>query len=82
MSKIKIKKRKRGETEGPSETGGFLSILIPDKLELTVRVPEEDKELILGKLEETKDEMMKNWRIVQIIMATGIILSVLDKIFL
>ena len=82
MSKIKIKKRKRGETESTSETGGFLSNLIPDKLELTIRVPEEDKEVILEKLEDTKNEMMRNWRIVQIIMASGIILSVLDKIFL
>ena len=82
MSKIKIKKRKRSESQGTQPTSGFLSNLIPDKLELTIRVPEEDKEVILEKLEDTKNEMMRNWRIVQIIMATGIVLSVLDKIFL
>ena len=80
MSK-KIKPRKRG-SPSEKEGKGFLSNLIPDKLELTIRVPEEDKELILEKLEDTKDEMMRNWRIVQIIMATGIVLSVLDKMFL
>ena len=79
----KIKPRKKGTTPRTEPTrGNFLSNLIPEKLELTVRVPEEDKELILDKLEETKNEMMYNWRIVQIIMATGIILRVLDKIFL
>ena len=79
----KITPRKKGTTPRTEPTrGNFLSNLIPEKLELTVRVPEEDKELILDKLEETKNEMMYNWRIVQIIMATGIILSVLDKIFL
>jgi len=82
LSKIKIKKRKKTDGQGTQPTGNFLSNLIPDKLELTIRVPEEDKELILEKLEDTKDEMMRNWRIVQIIMATGIVLSVLDKMFL
>ncbi len=82
MSKIKIKKRKKSDRQGTQPTAGFLSNLIPDKLELTIRVPEEDKEVILEKLEDTKNEMMRNWRIVQIIMASGIILSVLDKIFL
>tara|TARA_B100000073_G_scaffold273313_1_gene233108 strand:- start:1203 stop:1451 length:249 start_codon:yes stop_codon:yes gene_type:complete len=82
LSKIKIKKRKRSESQGTQPTSGFLSNLIPDKLELTIRVPEEDKEVILEKLEDTKNEMMRNWRIVQIIMATGIVLSVLDKMFL
>jgi len=80
MSK-KIKPRKRGS---PSEKQdkGFLSNLIPDKLELTIRVPEEDKQIIIDKIDETKNEMIFNWRIVQIIMATGLILSAIDKMFL
>jgi hypothetical protein len=81
MNKIKPRKRETTPRAEPTR-GNFLSNLIPDKLELTIRVPEEDKELILDKLEETKNEMMHNWRIVQIIMATGIILSILDKVFI
>ena len=82
MSKtIKPRKRETTPRTGPSR-GNFLSNLIPDKLELTIRVPEEDKQIIIDKIDETKNEMIFNWRIVQIIMATGLILSVLDKMFL
>ena len=79
----KIKPRKRGTTPRTEPTrGNFLSNLIPDKLELTIRVPEEDKQIIIDKIDETKSEMIFNWRIVQIIMATGLILSAIDKMFL
>jgi hypothetical protein len=82
MSKtIKPRKRETTPRTGPTR-GNFLSNLIPDKLELTIRVPEEDKQIIIDKIDETKNEMIFNWRIVQIIMATGLILSVLDKMFL
>ena len=82
MSKtIKPRKRETTPRTGPTR-GNFLSNLIPDKLELTIRVPEEDKQIIIDKIDETKNEMIFNWRIVQIIMATGLILSVLDKMLL
>ena len=58
LSKIKIKKRKKTDGQGTQPTGNFLSNLIPDKLELTIRVPEEDKELILEKLGRKK--VLKN----------------------
>ncbi len=79
-----VKERKRqnkDKTVSNKESFFDLSSLIPNNLELTIKMQDEDKEILLEKLEETKNDMLHNWRIVQIIMATGIILSVVGKFY-
>ena len=79
-----VKERKRenkDKTVSNKESFFDLSNLIPSNLELTIKMQDEDKEILLEKLEETKNDMLHNWRIVQIIMATGIILSVVGKFY-
>ena len=77
-----VKERKRKANDKTvSRQDSFLSSLIPSNLELTIKIPEEDKAVLLEKLEETKNDMLRNWRIVQIIMATGIILSVVGRFY-
>ena len=79
-----VKERKRqnkDKTVSNKESFFDLSSLIPNNLELTIKMQDEDKEILLEKLEETKNDMLHNWRIVQIIMATGIILRVVGKFY-
>jgi len=79
-----VKERKRqnkDKTVSNKESFFDLSSLIPNNLELTIKMQDEDKEILLEKLEETKNDMLHNWRIVQIIMATGIMLSVVGKFY-
>jgi len=79
-----VKERKRNnkdKTVSKKESFFDLSSLVPSNLELTIKIQDEDKEMLLEKLEETKNDMLHNWRIVQIIMATGIILSVIGKFY-
>jgi hypothetical protein len=78
---IKERGRKNDKKVSKKESFFDLSNLIPSNLELTIKIQEEDRELLLDKLEETKNDMLRNWRIVQIIMATGIILSVIGKFY-
>jgi len=79
-----VKERKRNnkdKTVSKKESFFDLSSLVPSNLELTIKIQDEDKEMLLEKLEETKNDMLHNWRIVQIIMATGIILSVVGRFY-
>tara|TARA_B100000902_G_scaffold44566_1_gene52119 strand:- start:9904 stop:10143 length:240 start_codon:yes stop_codon:yes gene_type:complete len=77
-----VKERKRKNNDKTvSKQDSFLSSLIPSNLELTIKMQDEDKEILLEKLEETKKDMLRNWRIVQIIMASGIILSVVGRFY-
>ena len=76
--KVKQKSRTAVKSKGLFD----LSSLIPDKLELTIRVPDEDREVIISKIDEIKDEMVFNWRIVQIIMSVSIILAISKELFL
>lgn len=79
---VKERKRKnKDKTVSNKESFFDLSNLIPSNLELTIKMQDEDKEILLEKLEETKKDMLHNWRIVQIIMATGIILSVVGRFY-
>ena len=52
-----------------------LSGLIPNKLELTINLKDEDKDMVMGKIDEMKDDLIFNWRIVQILMGFAIIAS-------
>ena len=71
-TKPKVKQKSRAA--GKKSKGFFdLSSIIPDKLELTIRVPEDDRDVIINKIDEIKDEMIFNWRIVQVLMGFAII---------
>ena len=65
-----VTKRKR---TGKKESTSFLKNLIPNKLELTINLKDEDKDLVMGKIDEMKDDLIFNWRIVQILMGIAII---------
>jgi len=82
-TKPKVIQKSKGQRAGKKKKNFFdLSTLIPDKLELTIRVPEDDREVIINKIDEIKDEMIFNWRIVQIIMSVSIILAITKEFFL
>jgi len=82
-SKPKVTQKSKGQRARKKKKNFFdLSTLIPDKLELTIRVPDEDREVIINKIDEIKDEMVFNWRIVQIIMSVSIILAITKEFFL
>mgnify|MGYP005644275871 FL=1 len=64
-----FKQRKR------SSKKSFLDGLLPDNINLTINMNQEDKEIVLNKIDEMKDDIIYNWRIVQVLMALGIVLG-------
>ena len=64
-----FKQRKR------SSKKSFLDGLVPDNINLTINMNQEDKEIVLNKIDEMKDDIIYNWRIVQVLMALGIVLG-------
>jgi|TARA_B110001454_G_C12714408_1_gene432025 hypothetical protein len=71
--KSNVKQRKK--TNPVKKSTGFLEGLIPSNINLTVNMNDEDKELVLNKIDEMKDDLIFNWRIVQVLMGLGIILG-------
>ena len=66
----KVKRRKKSSTKS-----SFLDGLLPDNINLTINLKEEDKKIVLDKMDEMKDDLIFNWRIVQVLMAAGILLG-------
>ena len=62
-TKKQVKQRKRS-----SKKSSFLEGLLPDNINLTINMNDEDKEIVLNKMDEMKDELIYNWRIVQVLM--------------
>jgi|TARA_B100001758_G_C18338658_1_gene573058 hypothetical protein len=58
-----------------SKKSSFLEGLLPDNINLTINMNDEDKEIVLNKMDEMKDELIYNWRIVQVLMFLGIMLG-------
>ena len=56
------------------------SKLMRGELNLTIKLPEEDKERIEAKLDAMSDRIEKNWRITQIIMAVAVIAGVIGQV--
>ena len=75
FAKKKPKQRKRS-----SKKSSFLDGLLPDNINLTINLKEEDKKIVLDKMDEMKDDLIFNWRIVQVLMAAGIMLGFLGSI--
>ena len=65
-----FKQRKRS-----SKKSSFLDGLLPDNINLTINLKEEDKKIIFDKMDEMKDDLIYNWRIVQVLMFLGIMLG-------
>lgn len=70
----KPKQRKR------SSKSSFLDGLLPDNINLTINLKEEDKKIVLDKMDEMKDDLIFNWRIVQVLMFLGIMLGFVGSI--
>tara|TARA_B100001778_G_scaffold334046_1_gene344183 strand:+ start:2078 stop:2398 length:321 start_codon:yes stop_codon:yes gene_type:complete len=70
-----FKQRKRS-----SKKSSFLDGLLPDNINLTINLKEEDKKVVLDKMDEMKDDLIFNWRIVQVLMAVGILLGFIGSI--
>ena len=71
----KPKQRKRN-----SKKSSFLDGLLPDNINLSINLKEEDKKVVLDKMDEMKDDLIFNWRIVQVLMAVGILLGFIGSI--
>ncbi len=71
----RAKQRKRS-----SKKSSFLDGLLPDNINLTINLKEEDKKVVLDKMDEMKDDLIFNWRIVQVLMAVGILLGFIGSI--
>jgi len=50
------------------------------ELNLTIKLPEEDKKRLETKLDAMSDRIEKNWRITQIIMAVAVIAGVVGQV--
>ena len=74
-TKKAVKQRKRS-----SKKSSFLDGLLPDNINLTINLKEEDKKVVLDKMDEMKDDLIFNWRIVQVLMAVGILLGFIGSI--
>ena len=70
-----FKQRKRS-----SKKSSFLDGLLPDNINLTINLKEEYKKVVLDKMDEMKDDLIFNWRIVQVLMAVGILLGFIGSI--
>lgn len=75
-----VKQRKK--TNSVKKSTGFLEGLLPDNINLTINMKEEDKELVLNKIDEMKDDLIFNWRIVQVLMGLGIVLGFIGSYLL
>ena len=74
-TKKQVKQRKRS-----SNKSSFLDGLLPDNINLTINMKEEDKKIVLDKMDEMKDDLIFNWRIVQVLMFLGIMLGFIGSI--
>ena len=74
-TKKQVKQRKRS-----SKKSSFLDGLLPDNINLTINMKEEDKKIVLDKMDEMKDDLIFNWRIVQVLMFLGIMLGFIGSI--
>ncbi len=76
-TKKTVKQRKRN-----SKKPSLLEGLVPDNINLTINMKAEDKELVLNKIDEMKDDLIFNWRIVQVLMGLGIVLGFIGSYLL
>ena len=71
----KVKQRKKS-----SKKSSFLDGLLPENINLTINMNDEDKEIVLNKIDEMKGDLIYNWRIVQVLMFLGIMLGFIGSV--
>lgn len=53
---------------------------MPENINLTINMNDEDKEIVLNKIDEMKGDLIYNWRIVQVLMFLGIMLGFVGSV--
>ena len=72
----KVVAKKRGEKIQKPEKKSFLENIIGDSnLEITIKIPEEDKKAITETLQDVKETMDNRWKITQQLIIMGMILN-------
>ena len=72
----KVIAKKRGEKIQKPEKKSFLENIIGDSnLEITIKIPEEDKKAITETLQDVKETMDNRWKITQQLIIAGMILN-------
>lgn len=72
----KVIPKKRGEKIQRPEKKSFLENIIGDSnLEITIKIPEEDKKAITETLQDVKETMDNRWKITQQLIIAGMILN-------
>ena len=72
----KVVAKKRGEKIQKPEKKSFLENIIGDSnLEITIKIPEEDKKAITETLQDVKETMDNRWKITQQLINMGMILN-------
>lgn len=57
------------------QSSSILSSLIPDNLELTITIPDEDKERLMARLDRMTDTFDHRWKITQWLIIIGMVLN-------
>ena len=72
----KVTTKKRGEKIERPEKKSFLENIIGDSnLEITIKIPEEDKRATTETLQDVKETMDNRWRITQQLIVAGMVLN-------
>tara|TARA_B100001939_G_C16944263_1_gene619595 strand:- start:4021 stop:4308 length:288 start_codon:yes stop_codon:yes gene_type:complete len=72
----KVIAKKRGEKIQKPEKKSFLENIIGDSnLEITIKIPDEDKKAITEALQDVKETMDNRWKLTQQLIVAGMILN-------
>jgi len=72
----KVVAKKRGEKIQKPQKKSFLENIIGDSnLEITIKIPEEDKKAITETLQDVKETMDNRWKLTQQLIIAGMILN-------
>ena len=73
---LPIKQKKRGEPVAKPRKKSFLENMIGDSnLEITIKIPEDDKKAITEALQDVKETMDNRWKLTQQLIIAGMILN-------
>ncbi len=73
---LPIKQKKRGEPVVKPRKKSFLENMIGDSnLEITIKIPEDDKKAITEALQDVKETMDNRWKLTQQLIIVGMLLN-------
>lgn len=73
---LPIKQKKRGEAVVKPRKKSFLENMIGDSnLEITIKIPEDDKKAITEALQDVKETMDNRWKLTQQLIIVGMLLN-------